>query len=126
MRESGLRAWSGVAVPGWDGQAFAIIFAADRKPHEWTSRDRSILDDIAGMLAAYTTDARLGFYREEGKVPKHRLNAHALQSWGMGIRSVGNILWHADFRLSDNERQRLADYVGLLGKQVASSSGRWD
>lgn len=125
IAESGMGAYACIEVSGCDEKPFALLFAADVRPHEWTERELEIMRDLGKILAGYTARARLGFYRELGKLPEHRLVAHALSCWGQGISSVGNIIWHADFRLNAEERRQLADYVQRMGQNAGGSSDRW-
>ncbi len=125
IAESGLAAYACVSVPGVGGTPFALIFAADTHPHEWTERDQEILEDFSNILAGHTARARLGFDRELARYPEHRLVAHALRSWGQGISSVGDMIWHADYRLTPDERRQLADYVQRMGDNAGGSSSRW-
>lgn len=125
IAESGLGAYACTTVAGSDGKAFALIFVADTRAHAWSAREQALLRELGQILAGYTAHVRLGFDRDLGKLPEHRLVAHALQSWGAGISSVGKLIWHADFRLSPDERRQLADYVQQMGRYAARSSDRW-
>lgn len=124
IAESRMAAYIMRTVLDWDGKPYALLFVADARPRAWGDRDKHLIDDCARILSGHTTLQRYGFEREEGEIPQHRLVAHAMSSWGEGVAGVGSLIWHADFRLSDEQRDLLAQYVEILGRQISEASAK--
>src|SRR5205807_731586 len=63
--ELGLVAWAGVPLPAT--RLAGALYAADRRPREWTERDLELLRDLAGMAAAELESERLAAERDEAR-----------------------------------------------------------
>lgn len=122
IKDSGLAAYLLRPIQDWEGRPYALLFAADARARAWGEREELLMDDFARVVSGHTTLQRFGYEREEGEIPRHRLVAHAMSSWGEGVASVGSLIWHADFRLEDEQRTFLAEYVDIVGREIADAA----